>query len=74
MAQWVRGWKCDGCKAFVGEHWQPRPCAGCKKEICDNCGWSFGHCNACAGQRTDRDLAIAANATGDYEFDLEIIL
>lgn len=65
----VRGWICDGCREF--STFQPWLCAGCSKEICDNCGWAYGHCKNCAGTRSFLSLATAANATGNFDFELE---
>lgn len=66
--RYVRGWICDACKYFVAV--RPWECPGCQKEICDNCGWMHGHCKACAEGKTESDLAAAANATGNFDFEL----
>jgi hypothetical protein len=48
---------------------QPRPCPGCGKEICDNCGWSMAHCKDCSQGKTEEQLRLAANATGNVDFE-----
>jgi hypothetical protein len=68
MATWWSGWKCEGCKG-LSKSPQPWNCPGCGKEICDNCGWAMAHCKACAGDKTDEELRLAANATGNFDFE-----
>ena len=66
--RYVRGWICDACKSFVIP--SPWECPGCHKEICDNCGWMYGHCKACSEGKTELELATIANATGNFDFEL----
>ena len=64
-----RGWICETCKRGGPE--KPWLCVACGLEICDWCGWSYGHCKACSVGQSDRDLAVAANASGDWDFELD---
>ena len=74
MAKWFVGWQCDGCKGYLSQAWKPWNCPGCGKEICDSCGWMMGHCKACSAGKSERQLAIAANATGNFDFDVPLAL
>lgn len=65
------GWRCDSCGAVNAE--MPWSCPGCKLETCDTCMSSFGHCRKCSEGKSDSDLAKAANATGEWDFETEYI-
>jgi len=64
-----RVWQCETCRGTTKIRSFIMDCVGCKKEICDNCGYSFAHCNDCAAGKTREELRVAANATGDYDFE-----
>ena len=49
----------------------PWSCPGCDKEVCERCFCRMGHCKACSEGRTDFELAVLANATGHFDFDLQ---
>lgn len=63
------GWQCETCKGHVLQ--RPWTCPGCSKEICDSCGWMLGHCKTCSEGKSEVQLAIAANAAGEFDFELE---
>ncbi len=65
----VVGWRCDRCKIVHSD--MPWGCPGCEEEVCDNCAWIYGHCRACSEGKTTEELIVAANATGNFDFQLD---
>lgn len=66
--KYISGWRCDNCRDISREG--PWKCPGCQKEICDNCGWMYAHCKECCTGKSEKELAIAANATNDWDFEV----
>jgi len=62
-----RMWICDSCgQPSVSIPWS---CPGCGRETCEECFDRFGHCKECAAGKTDEELRVAANASGEFEFE-----
>jgi hypothetical protein len=64
-----QAWICEGCEhgqRFRSNVWD---CPGCQREICDSCGWRYGHCRPCAEGKSDEQLRLAANANGQFDFE-----
>lgn len=67
-----RAWICEACRSpqrFRENIWD---CPGCGKEGCDDCFDRYGHCKACSTGKSDEQLRLAANATGDFDFEPEL--
>lgn len=61
-------WKCDNCEEHRKSRFDFWPCPGCNKEVCEGCFDRFGHCKECSKGKTDEELRLAANATGNFDF------
>lgn len=63
-----RAWICETCQRPQRIRDNVWDCPGCGKEICDCCGWRYGFCRPCCEGKTDEELRLAANATGNFDF------
>lgn len=64
-----RAWICESCKRPQRYRENVWNCPGCGKETCDDCGWMYGHCKPCCEGKEPEALRVAANLTGDFDFE-----
>ena len=54
---------CERCGEEHDFHKWIFPClGGCGTEICENCMWTWGHCQECAGKKSDAEKKVIYEA------------
>ena len=65
-------WICESCDGQHRTRCSMWTCPGCGLETCDHCFDRYGHCKPCAKGKPDEELRLAANATGDFDYEPDV--